>query len=212
MLIKQFLLIKENNYYVPKIPGDFTTADGTVQTAQYLSGAEYIYLEDSEATGFIKYYEGGKLGFAAILPNEDISIDEYVSGLTGEKFNALLEGRKIVCVDTKLPKFEYDSFFNLGDTLKSMGMTDAFDSSLADFSGIGKVLSGYDLCIGTVLQTAHIDLNEEGTTAAAATMVVLPTSVPLPKFEITLDRPFVYAIIDMETNVPLFMGAVTSVE
>ena len=203
----------ERGYWQSSIlPGDFTTADGAVQTAQYLSDAEYIYLEDSEATGFIKYYEGGKLGFAAILPNEDISIDEYVSGLTGEKLNALLEDRKIVCVDTKLPKFEYDSFFNLGDTLKSMGMTDAFDSSLADFSGIGKVLSGYDLCIGTVLQTAHIDLNEEGTTAAAATMVVLPTSVPIPECEVTLDRPFVYAIIDMETNVPLFMGAVTSVE
>lgn len=196
----------ENSAY----SGDFTAADGTVQTAQYLGGAESVYLEDSEATGFIKYYEGRKLGFAAILPNEDISIDEYVSGLTGEKLTALLQGRKNESVETKLPKFEYDSRYELAETLEAMGMTDAFSSVLADFGGIGECKYG-NLYISNVIQKAHIDLNEEGTTAAAATIVIMACGAVIPEHEVSLDRPFVYAIIDMETNVPLFMGAVTNI-
>ena len=65
--------------------GLFTTADGTQQPADFMYSQEYTFLEDEQATGFLKYYEGKTYAFAALLPNEGVSLEDYIASLTGEK-------------------------------------------------------------------------------------------------------------------------------
>lgn len=91
--------------------------------------------------------------------------------------------------------------------LEEMGMTDAFNGEVADFSRIANPSSG-NLFISEVLHKTFIDVNENGTRAAAVTKVEMKlTSSPIGE-RVILDRPFVYAIIDTDTNLPIFIGSV----
>ena len=197
--------------------GYFTSADGKKQDAEVLCEKDGMrYLEDKEATGFVKFYGGGDYAFAAILPNEGISADDYVKGLTTKKFVDLMnshEAHPSAEVETQMPKFSVDYGKSLIDVLKAMGIKDAFDGNTADFSKMGKSQNG--LCIGEVIQKTHIEVDDEGTKAAAATIVeMLECCAPMYKEEkkVILNRPFVYAIVDTETNIPVFMGTLNTLE
>lgn len=104
-------------------------------------------------------------------------------------------------VTLTLPKFDFEMEVNLKEKLASMGMADAF-SAAADFSGIGG-----GLYISDALHKGTITVNEEGTEAAAATAIAMAESAPPPAV-LTLDRPFIFAIIDHESGTILFLGRV----
>jgi serpin B len=108
-----------------------------------------------------------------------------------------------------MPKFEFDSEFSLKNTLADMGMPIAF-SEAADLS----VMTGTrDLCISEVLHKAFVSVDEAGTEAAAATAVIVgETSVPAEPVEVTIDRPFIFLIRDIETGAVLFVGRVLNPE
>ena len=102
------------------------------------------------------------------------------------------------------------------DVLTRMGMSDAFDADLADFTGLGIYDNGnQNIIINRVIHKTYIAVDEKGTKAGAATVVeMVPESVEVEPEEIKtvyLDRPFVYLLIDCETNLPLFIGAVTDI-
>ena len=104
-----------------------------------------------------------------------------------------------------MPKFEFDSEFSLKDTLADMDMAIAF-SGAADFSGM---TGAPDLYISEVLHKAFVSLDEAGTEAAAATAVVMKeTGMPTELVEVTIDRPFIFLIRDIETSAILFVGRV----
>ena len=111
-------------------------------------------------------------------------------------------------VDVFLPRFKLSSEFSLSSTLAAMGMTHAFDSR-ADFSGIS---TQEKLFISAVLHKAFVDLNEEGTEAAAAAVVITKMMAVLPKPPVIFraDRPFLFLIVDNRTRSILFLGRVTS--
>lgn len=114
-------------------------------------------------------------------------------------------------VALSLPKFEFDFGESLVDVLKSMGMTDAFEPGAADFSGMVEGTPEEPISIGEVLHKAFIGVDEDGTEAAAATVVVGPTSAPAPPedpVEVRVDRPFLFAIRDTVTGSLLFLGRV----
>jgi serpin B len=191
----------------------FTAADGREQTADMLCSTEYIYLEDENAKGFMKSYYGGRYAFAALLPDEDISLDEYIAQLTPEKLNKLLSEPQYYPVGTRIPKFSYDYSQKLEDVLAAMGMPTAIDcgTEKADFSAMND--ADTYIYIGSVLHKTFIQLDENGTKAAAVTVVEMDNSVaPMSDKEIILDRPFLYCIVDMATNIPIFIGTLTSVE
>ena len=101
----------------------------------------------------------------------------------------------------------------LSEVLPEMGMVDAFDGSLADFTGIGTV-DGGNLYISMVLHKTYIQVDEQGTKAGAATMVEISEATAIMEKErrdVILDRPFVYAIIDTANNHPVFFGVTESV-
>jgi serine protease inhibitor len=189
--------------------GEFTAYDGSKQKASFMISNENYYLNDGKATGFVKPYANG-YSFVALLPNENVSIDDYVSSLTGEGFINLLKSKTTSSVVAILPKFTYNYEIKMNDILKAMGMPDAFDPVKADFSRIGNTSDG-NIYISKVLHKTHITVDESGTRAGAVTKVELAKNSALldPKI-VNLDRPFVYAIIDDATNLPLFIGTVTS--
>ncbi|MBR7084788.1 MAG: proteinase inhibitor I4 serpin, partial [Oscillospiraceae bacterium] len=185
---------------------------GTVQKVQMMySNNEYYYLEDAHATGFYKYYRGGDYAFAALLPEEGLSVDDYISGLTAESLQETLSNPVSIETHTVLPKFSYDYEITLNEALKEMGMPEAFTGA-ANFS---KMTVSDDLYIGRVFHKTHIDVDEEGTKAAAVTVVEMNDGCAMkePEYKtVTLDRPFVYMIVDRKTNLPVFMGAIKTLE
>ena len=192
----------------------FTKADKTTQNIEMMYGDEHTYLEDENAKGFLKYYEDGGYAFAALLPNEGISVSDYVQSLTGEKLKALLDGKQSCPVDTGLPKFKCECSYEMNEILEQMGMTDAFRAEKADFSKLGSSTDG-NIYINRVIHKTFIEVGEKGTRAGAATVVEMNAEgMPFPDEvkEVILDRPFVYMIIDTNANLPLFIGTVTEVK
>lgn len=190
----------------------FTSAGGEKQKVSMLNGAEYSYLQDDKATGFLKYYEGEDFAFAAILPNKDISVEQYMETMTGEAFVKMIQSVQHKEVHTKMPEFSYDYGIELNKTLNSMGIKKAFTGA-ADFRNMATTKDGI-LGISRVQHTTHIELDRNGTKAAAVTAVVkagaaAPTEPPK---EVFLDRPFLYAIVEAGTGLPVFMGVVNTVK
>lgn len=193
--------------------GTFRSASGEVENAKMLTSLEDHYLENDKASGFVKYYEGGQYAFVVMLPKDkDQNAGDFVSGLTGESFDEFLTSdSEDYKVRAQLPEFSYDWGRSIKDQLMAMGMTDPFSGN-AQFSGIdGKD----DLFISNVIHKTHIDVNRNGTSAAAATAVEMTKGMEAADNreikEVICDRPFAYAIVDMTDNTPVFIGTVNSI-
>ena len=195
--------------------GRFTMEDGTRQDVDMMHSEEYTYLEDDMATGFIKYYKDRRYAFVAMLPNEGVTVSQYVDSLTGEHLRELLNNPQDVTVFASIPKFETEYGIEMSEVLQEMGMTDAFDWQVADFSRLGTYnVDGMNICISRVLHKTFISVSEQGTRAGAATAVemVAEGAMEIVDFkEVVLDRPFVYMLIDCETNLPFFIGTMMNV-
>jgi serpin B len=155
-------------------------------------------------------YGDGSLSMVVLLPNKVDGLGELEEKLTAASLQNLRAGASSREVIVFLPKFRTTAEFQLGGILKSMGMASAFDPSTADFSGMtGKK----ELFISAVLHKAFVDVNEEGTEAAAATGVVMrPMAMrrpPEPPPVFRADHPFVFLIRDNRNGAILFLGRVT---
>ncbi len=193
--------------------GTFTTESGKARDVKMMYNTESRYLDDGSATGFLKYYADQKYAFAALLPNEGVSVADYVTALSGEGLMSALSNVQGVEVKTAIPRFESEYAVEMSDILKSMGMSDAFDMDLADFTGLGKSEDG-NIFISRVIHKAYIAVDEKGTKAGAATAVEMSATGAAPSDKIKtvyLDRPFVYMLIDCETNLPIFIGTVMDI-
>lgn len=192
--------------------GVFTKEDGSGQKAEFMYGTEYSYLENGNATGFLKYYKGGQYAFAALLPKEGVSLAELIESLNGESLYQLLKNPASASVYTAIPKFETEYDVEMAGILKTMGMPNAFDSDAAEFERLGSSTDG-NLYISRVLHKTFLSMGEKGTRAGAATVVEVRDEAsyvePEEIKEVTLDRPFVYMLIDRENRVPFFIGSMT---
>lgn len=200
----------KNNYEKNDVNenGEFTLENGRKVKCSLMNSMEKGYIRDGSAEGFIKKYKGEKYAFMAILPDKGVSLSDYVRSLTAEKFARLYNSRNNnESVIASLPKFKYDYSTCLNDPLKQMGIADVFDPSKSDLSGI---TDRYKMYISNVAHKTHIEVNEQGTKAAAATEIQLDVSGALPAdmHTVSLDRPFAYAIVNTETGMPIFMGTV----
>lgn len=189
---------------------EFNSYSGKSKKTDFMCSTENVYLKDGGTVGFMKPYKNGRFAFAALLPNEDVNIDDYIASLSGEKLMKIFSSaKKNEEVDVKMPKFKAEYSTQLIDTLKKMGIEDAFDRKSADFSSlIDKNDGAY---IGTVMHKTFIEVDQEGTRAAAATLVGI-SKMSMPAINpVCLNRPFVYMIVDTETNLPLFIGVQTEI-
>lgn len=185
----------------------FYAADGTGTVTDFLSNGirQERYFRTEDAAGVVLPYDDGRLAFAAVLPDGDL--DAWLESLDGGTFPALIGAAEDTRLLLRLPKFEAEWGGELADALAALGLDTAFDPARADFSGLGTTESG-PLFIDSVLHRAKIQVDEEGTEAAASTVVMAPAGAPAPMDyeELILDRPFCYAIVDLERGVPLFLG------
>ena len=188
---------------------EFTSYSGSKKKTDFMCSTENVYLKDGGAVGFMKPYKNGRFAFAALLPDENTGIDDYVAALSGDKLMKICSWAKRGNeVNVKMPKFRAEYSTQLIDTLKKMGVKDAFDSKTADFSSL---IENRDAYIATVVHKTFIEVDENGTRAAASTLVGADTMSLMEPYSVCLDRPFVYMIVDTETNLPLFIGVQTEI-
>jgi serpin B len=149
-------------------------------------------------------YDGHELSMVIVLPDAG-TLDTFESTLTSESFGHIAASLSIQNVDLSMPKFEFATGYDLVKPLKALGMSDAF-SSAADFSGIDGTT---DLQITGALHKAYVRVHEGGTEAAGATAITVgTTSVPPPPVEMSIVRPFFFAIRDHATDTLVFLGRV----
>lgn len=196
----------ETKYYKENVFDEaFFTSNGQVSTP-FLHSDESLYIEDDNAVGFSKPYAGKDFSFVALLPNEDITAVEYLNQLDGEKLFHLLDSRKRATGIVSIPKFKSEFSASLVDSLKTLGIKTAFNKNEADFTKMAISTNG-NISISEIMHKTFIEVNETGTKAAAVTSVEMTdTGETEYTYNITFNRPFVYMIIDEETNLPLFIG------
>ena len=187
----------------------FTTADGTEQRTDFM----HISIEGEDvargegyrrASLYLK--DGGRMTF--YLPDEGVTVEELL-----QRKNILNEPLAVndweVRVNWSVPKFDIHASLELNDALQTLGVTDAFDVSKADFSPLTEQAA----YVESVNQAARVRIDEEGVEAAAYTEVKEAGAAPpreLPEEEMDLDRPFLFAI--WKDGAPLFIGAVQTME
>jgi serpin B len=189
----------------------FTLADGRkIDAAMMNQTAEFGYMETETFQALELPYVDDELSMIILLPRKFDGLGELEKTLTVENLSqwlGKLHKRKVVA---SVPKFKMTSQFSLASVLKSMGMKDAFSAG-ADFSGMnGK----RNLFISAVIHKAYVDVNEEGTEAAAATAVTVTltsvTPAPIPVFR--ADHPFLFLIRDNDSGSILFIGRLTNLK
>ena len=155
-------------------------------------------------------YDGEAISMMILLPKEGVSLSDIISSLNIQDYLTWIESFIETELDIYLPKFKFETSYTLNDYLYNMGMYDAFNYD-ADFSGID---GRQDLLISKVLHKAFIEVNEEGTEAAAATAVIMNfKSIDgggISRIVFDVNQPFLFTIHHKETNTILFIGEVTN--
>lgn len=188
-----------------KIMEFHVTAQKTVDVPMMHQIARLNYAENDEVQILELPYAGGDLAMVIVLPRPDYELAK-VDGMLGlETVRSWLSQLSSKEVEVLLPRFKLEKGFLLNEKLQDLGMVDAFDESAADFSGM---TPGRDLYISSVIHQAFVEVNEEGTEAAAATAVIMGgKSAGLNKRPIfRADRPFVFMIWDRRSAAILFLG------
>jgi serpin B len=169
------------------------------------TGEEFAYAAGDGWQAVALPYKGGLTEMVIIVPDAG-NFEAFESTLTADRYNEILTALESQKVVLSMPKFTFETRYGLSDTLIQMGMQDAFDPTLADFSGMD---GQHMLYIGEALHKAFIAVDEKGTKAAATTIVLMQAGAMLPEgVTLTIDRPFFYVIRDIPTGAILFMGRV----
>jgi len=186
--------------------GPFYLLYGGQITAPMMKQTESFGYADGEGCQAVELlYDGGELSMVILLP-EAGQFEDFEEALEAQRVDAIIKSLQSTKVKLTMPRFEFESEFNLNNALSDMGMPDAFVYSIADFSGMDGIT---DLFIAAVLHKAFVAVDEEGTEAAAATAVVIKTeSEPLSPVEVIINRPFIFLIRDIDTGAILFVGRV----
>ncbi len=188
--------------------GTFYLLDGTESTVDMMGmedGETFSYADGEGWQAIALPYKGGLAEMVIIMPDEG-NFEAFDASLSAQVYDGVISSLAPTMVYLDMPKFTFEASYGLSDALVDLGMTDAFDPGLADFSGMdGSRL----LYIGDALHKAFIAVDEKGTEAAAATIVLMAMSaMPLEGIHLTIDHPFFFVIRDVPTNTILFMGRV----
>jgi serpin B len=190
----------------------FHRLDGTSVSAPLMGQTGFYRLVKDRDTQAIELpYGKGALAMVVILPREDAGLPALEKALDGARLDrwiAQLDEAIPRQVEMHLPRFRVEAGFRLNDVLARLGARRAFDPARADFSGMTDDPVG--LCIGAVLHRAFVEVNENGTEAAAATALPMAKGLvepaPPPPLVFRADHPFLFLIRDRRTKLVLFLG------
>lgn len=188
--------------------GEFNGTKG-IETVTFMKSNEML-LKSSDARGMMKSYKNTPCKLVAILPDESIDLDTYVSTLSGAKLEKLFESAGGVnrCI-AHIPQFELRKSLSLADTVEAMGAELMFSND-ANFDAL---TMSEGLKVSDVVQESFIEVTQNGTKAGSSSAVIMNDSAPAPQDfeELKFDRPFIFMIVENESNLPLFIGTVKSV-
>lgn len=200
---------------------DFTTEDGRKQNVSMLcsSHSSSRVFTLGKTKGIFDGYTNG-YSFVALLPDEGVTLKEAAKSFTSKEFISTVTDKTTrtafehtgTIYNVRLPMFDFECSFELKDALGRMGVADAFCEK-ADFNKMGTSKEGY-IYLSRVLHKTHIALTEKGTKAGAATIAEMKAgSARIEEVKLLyFDRPFLYAIVENESGMPIFFGAVTDFE
>jgi serpin B len=190
----------------------FKLEDGSVLTTPMMNRTDSFNYGANQLSQFLELpYAGDRLSMLILLPRQRVGLAGVEQALTGDnvrKWRASMRNEEVV---VSIPRFKVTARFDLKDSLVAMGMKDAFVDGKADFSGMA---GRPDLYISKVIHKAFVEVNEEGTEAAAATAVTTHLSMSLkpmhPREQLVFraDHPFIFAILDRQSGSILFLGRV----
>jgi len=188
-------------------PAPFHRLDGSTVDVQMMRTNESFRHARGDGYQALEVpYVGAGLAMVLLVPDEGV-FAEFQGALDRGRLDAILSRLTSERVNLGLPRFEFRTQVRLKDALSAMGMPIPFTDD-ADFTGMSHEI-GAELFIQEVVHEAFISVDEEGTEAAAATAVVVGvTSAPMDPVTLTVDRPFIFLVRDMETGALLFMGRV----
>ncbi len=181
----------------------FTSAEAEVQADFMMQTGDFPYARLDGVQLLELPYVGAELSMVLLLPNEREGLADLEKTLTAERLAEWLEALDEHLVRVQVPRFAMSTRFDLAETLEALGMTDAFQGNVADFSGMN---GNRELFISAVITEANIDVTEEGTEAAGATAVVMKRAAMPPLFK--ADHPFLFLIRHHESGSVLFLGRV----
>jgi serpin B len=184
-------------------PALFTRLDGTTVDAPLMHASGQLPYAAGLGWQVVELpYVGGKLSMLVIVPDDLAAFEKTLDGAALAGIVGDLSSREVILA---LPKFGTESKLELAPVLAALGMPTAFTDA-ADFSGITKEQA---LQVSAVIHQANIDVDEKGTEAAAATAVVMrATAMPAEPVTLTVDRPFLFALRDVESGAVLFLGRI----
>lgn len=200
--------------------GSFCNEDGTEAQTDFMhrTGSMTV-VENGAWEGVLLPYDDGRTAFLALKVRDmrctagEPTLRERAAQLSGADWQALLSGGSTQEVALALPRLDMDFTITLNDALQALGLVDAFDPERADFSPMG-TRNGNPLYVSTVLQKVRLKVGEKGTEAAAATAVLMAEASaapdPEPPRSMVFDSPFLYAVVDLDSQTPLFLGLATN--
>ena len=171
----------------------------------------YPYYQGENFQAISIAYGDGQMSMYIFLPDRESDLNIFLENLNTESWEIWMSQFHGQDVSLVMPKFKLEYSKTLNDTLKALGMETAFDRKHADFSRMAPLeILGENLYIGEAVHKTFVEVNEEGTEAAAVTSVgvVATSAVSPPPIPFIVDRPFFFAIRDNETKTVLFMGVV----
>lgn len=188
----------------------FTKLDGSTVTVPMMEMPSYESMHYTDGEGYTAValpYENASLQMLILLPDEG-NFDAFEGSLDAARLESIIGEMEYTSLRVKMPKFKIEGQFELANTLSGLGMTNAFIPDVADFSGMDGT---HDLYIGSVIHKSFVNVDENGTEAAAATAVIMEAAgAPMEMIDLTIDRPFLFLIRDVTTNTTLFMGRVAT--
>ena len=196
--------------------GSFTNADGSKTAISLLWSKEDNAILLEGGVGLIRPYKGGEYSFVAILPPEGMSTEVYLSKIADGSTafsEAFLHPDTGQGVNAAVPEFKVEYGTSMDKTLQALGMKEAYTDD-AHFRTMLTENSA-EVKIGTVAHKTMIQVDRTGTVAAAATgveMVMKSAAMAEPPYQVILDRPFIYGIVDNVTGVPVFLGVQNTME
>ncbi len=184
----------------------FNLLDGTQVNVPLMGQEMHIPYMQGDGYAAVELPYAGETAVMDIIVPDAGRFKEIESALTSDRFNEIIGNMAETTLMLNLPKFKFESPFNLSSALGQLGMIDAFDADLADFSGM---TSQKDLFIGDVIHKAFVAVDEEGTEAAAATAVIMEgATARMVDTSLFIDRPFIFVIRDTVNGQILFIGRV----
>ena len=186
---KLFWLDKDNSVTVPmmKSPADM-----------------FDYYETKDLQAIKMYYVGGDISMIVLLPKDKNGLGSLEDSLNMQKLDFIRDMMTREPLTIQMPKFEFETEYKLVDSLENLGIHDAFDKNNADFQG----MTDEQVYLDQAIHKAFVNVNEEGTEAAAITALVVraQSGPPEPRHEFVADHPFVFIIQENNTGEILFIG------